>query len=210
MPLAALATVVLCLAAHPSQAETSREWNFRVSLDGTPIGSQVFREIREQDRTKVTVEADLDVRVLFFSAYTYEHRNEETWKDGCLVSMRSTTDDNGKPYEVLAQPSEDGLDVRTLEGREQVTGCVSSFAYWKPEALGAPRLLNSQNGQWQEVSLLELGKETLTFRGKPTTARRLALVGKELRIDLWYADDDEWLALESTLSNGRKLSYTRL
>ena len=40
-------------------------------------------------------------------------------------------------------------------------------------------------------------------------ARRLVLEGPELRIDLWYSPDDDWLALESASKGGRKLRYVR-
>ena len=34
-------------------------------------------------------------------------------------------------------------------------------------------------------------------------------VGAETRIDLWYAEDDSWQALQTEVANGRKLKYLR-
>lgn len=206
-----VAIVLSLLAPAAALADTpkEREWRFQVLLDGSPIGSQVFRETRDGQSSRVSIEASFDVKLLFFTAYSYRHRNEETWEGGCLKSMKSTTDDNGKAFRVDARPAGDGLVVETLEGREELPGCIDSFAYWNPAELRSPRLLNSQTGKWEEVTLRELGEETVPYKGQPTRARRVAIVGKDLDISLWYAGDDDWIALESTLASGRKLYYAR-
>jgi hypothetical protein len=39
------------------------------------------------------------------------------------------------------------------------------------------------------------------------SARRYALRGEKIAIDLWYSLDNDWLALESTTSGGRRVRY---
>ncbi len=187
----------------------AKEWRFNLLMDGSPIGSQVFRLSREGQRSRVSVAADFDVKILFLSVYTYEHRNEELWEGGCLLAMNSTTDDNGEVFRVTASSVADGLLVETRDGRKSLAGCVHSFAYWDPKHLGSSRLLNPQTGEYEAVRLKEHGTETIAFRGQPTTARRISLEGDKLKIDLWYSDTSDWLALESTTKSGGKLYYQR-
>lgn len=204
-----MAFAACVLLAAPSPATEHDEWRFRVLLDGSPIGTQTFRRQREGSLERISIEAAMDVKIFFVTAYSYRHRNEEVWEGNCLKSMDSTTDDNGEAFRVQAAATPEGFVVETGKGRQRLDGCVDSFAYWNPQELKASNLLNSQTGEYVAVRLLDLGQEPVRFRGKPTPARRIALTGDKLRIDLWYTDSDDWIALESTTTSGRKLYYER-
>lgn len=210
LALSLLAAFAIFVPAPPVRAAApTDEWRFNVLLDGSPIGTQTFRREREGERSRITIEASFDVKIFFVTAYTYRHRNEEVWEGDCLHSMNSTTDDNGKPFRVEASATPEGFFVKNAKGRQKLDGCIDSFAYWDPEELKASHLLNSQTGDYEAVQLLELGEEAVKFRGRETRARRIALTGDKLRIDLWYTDQDDWIALESTTTSGRKLYYQR-
>ena len=201
----------MCLlaAAGASHAAEPREWRFKVFLEDKPIGEQVFRLSEEAGRALLLTEASFDVKILFFTAYTYRHRNEEIWRDGCLERIESTTDDNGEPFRLLGQAASDGFVVETANRRATLPSCVRSFAYWNVDYLNVPKLLNSQTGEYENVSMRSLGEESLDVRGSPLRARRYVLEGPKLRIDLWYSLDNDWLALESASKGGRKLRYVR-
>lgn len=207
------AAALLCLLATlwsgNAVADVPKEWRFRVLLDGSPIGSQSFRVTPEGEGSRVSIEAAFDVKFLFVTAYSYRHRNEEVWNGSCLASIESTTDDNGKKFKVSGTKAGESFRVVTDKGREELPPCVVSFSYWAPDRLGAARLLNSQTGEYEPVTLKDLGEETRPLRGQPVKARHLALQGPKLHIDLWYTADNDWLALESTTTSGRRLRYDR-
>lgn len=209
--IAALTSLLLSilLVPAPASSSTGQEWRFDVSLDGSPIGWQTFRLSRDGDLSRISIEASFDVKLLFFTAYSYRHRNEEVWDGDCLRSLTSTTDDNGELFEVRAKSAGDAVLVETKKARETLPACIRSFAYWNPSALEAGRLLNSQTGEYLDISLRERGDATILFRGQPTRARHVVLEGNKLHIELWYTQDNDWLALESTTAGGRKLSFSR-
>jgi hypothetical protein len=190
-------------------ASATREWRFDVFLGAKPIGTQVVQVTDEGTRKRVTTEARFDVNILFVNAYSYRHRNEEIWEGGCLASIESTTDDNGKPFRVKGTSGADGFAIETRTAHTTLPSCVRSFAYWNPDFLKAQRLLNAQTGEYEDVILRSLGDETLDVRGEPRPAHRYALEGPKLRIDLWYSPDDDWLALESSSKGGRTIRYVR-
>ena len=201
--------VASVLSAGPSAADVpKREWAFRVLLEDAPVGRQVFRLFEEGDRATMRIEANLDVKVLFFTAYSYRHQNEEIWQGGCLASIASKTDDNGDPFEVRGRRAEQSFVVETLGASEKLDGCVRSFAYWDLERLRSGDLLNSQTGRIEKVTLKQVAEETVRSRGVEVAATRWLLESPEFRIDLWYSKDRDWLALE-TLRGGRRLRYER-
>jgi hypothetical protein len=198
-----LATVSASPAAEP------REWRFKVFLEDRPIGEQVFRLSEEGGRVRLLTEASFDVKVLFFTAYTYRHRNEEIWRNGCLERIESTTDDNGERFRLLGQAGSDGFIVETAKFNTTLPSCVRSFAYWNVDYLKAPKLLNSQTGEYEAVNVRALGEEVLEVNGTSLRALRYSIEGHRLHIDLWYSLEDDWLALESASKGGRKLRYVR-
>ena len=125
----ALLFLALVLGAAPAWAKT---WSFRVLLDEREIGTHRFTLTERGADRELVSEASFRVTILGFSAYRYRHLATERWREGCLRSLVSSTDDNGAPSRV---------DWRA-EG-----ACVLSFAYWNPRILGARELLNAQTGE---------------------------------------------------------------
>ena len=158
----------------------------------------------------VSIEATMDVKILFLTAYSYRHRNQETWNGDCLSSIDTTTDDNGEEFRVKGAVADDGFVVERTGGRETLPSCVVSYAYWAPDRLRAGRLLNSQTGKYEELALRELGEKTITSRGREVRARHILLDGPGRQIELWYeTGSNDWIALESPTDSGRRLKYVR-
>lgn len=200
----------MLLGARHASAGTAGEWNFTVLLEGDPIGRQTFRVADEGPRRRVSIEASMDVKILFLTVYSYRHKNVEAWEDGCLASIESDTDDNGTRFKVRGKREGDAFAVDTGKAHVTLPACVRSFAYWDPEMLRHTSLLNSQTGEYEAVQLREVGEEVVVYRGGQQRARRVALEGPDLRIDLWYSSaDKDWLALESKSKNGRIIRYVR-
>jgi len=195
------------LSTASVDATTHQEWNFRVLLDGNEIGYHNFHLLDEDGAQQLTTEAAFRVKVLFITAFRYEHVNHETWRDNCLQTINSRTDANGQKFEVQGSGSADGLAVLSNDNRRELAGCIKTFAYWNADILQEPELLNSQTGEVLPVDIELVARETLIVRGKDTPAQRYRLVAKDMLLDLWYSDDQQWLALESTVKGGRKLRY---
>ena len=47
----------------------------------------------------------------------------------------------------------------------------------------------------------------MTIRGLNNPAQRYRFIARNMQVDFWYSDNNEWLALESTVKAGRKLRY---
>ena len=206
-----LVAALFLLAFPAAGASTAdlREWKFRVLLNDDEIGFHNFRLESSNGLTYLDSQASFDVRVLFFTAYRYRHSNRETWSGSCLESIESDTNANGKPVKVTGQREADGFVVEAMGEAAQLDDCVMSFAYWNPNILQRSRLLNAQTGEYLDVDIQPQPDETLVFRGAETLASRYRISGRDLRIDLWYSAENEWLALESLAKGGRIIRYER-
>ena len=172
----ALLFAALLAGALPAHGKT---WSFRVLLDGQEIGTHRFTLTERGAERELVSEASFRVTFLGIPAYRYRHQATERWRDGCLSSLASSTDDNGERSRV---------DWRA-QGE-----CVLSFAYWNPKILGEKRLLNAQTGEIEPVSVSRLGAE------------HYRIAGRKVAIDLWYSGGD-WIGLETIAGGSRRLRY---
>ena len=195
------------IASTQSVGEGKQSWKFRVMLDDTPIGYHKVSINRANDRKTVHTQANFDVRILFIPVYSYEHETRELWEDNCLVGIDSRTDDNGDAYFISSIDSEEEFALETQDGVFSLDGCVRTFAYWDVELLKSERLLNTQTGVYEPVSVTDLGTGELLLDDERIEARHFRLVSRDMTIDLWYTKDMQWLALESVTESGAVLRY---
>ncbi len=198
---------LLVAGQAPLPALADRTWDFQVFLDQKEIGSHRFDLRDRESQRELVSQARMTVKLLFVTAYTYEHRDVERWDGDCLSTLSSTTDDNGGKYRVEVQRRDGATVVQTLEGSQRLGECVLTFAYWNPAMLRQTQLLNSQDGEYVKVKITDAGADSIVVRGVRTPARRYELRSQKLSIDLWYSEQEEWLALESTTERGQKLIY---
>jgi hypothetical protein len=195
------------LAAQTAMA-SDRSWEFEVSLDNRKIGYHTFDLSEDGDRRVLETEAAFDVKLLFVTAFRYRHSNVEVWDDGCLESINAVTDSNGKVFEVRGTRKAQRLTVMRSNGDDELEECVRTFAYWDPAVLGAERLLNSQTGEYESVTVVADGDDTVDVAGTSVPAKRFTLSTKSGDIKLWYSDDMRcWLALEAPARGGRTIRY---
>jgi len=195
------------IANPASTNDRQQSWRFRVMLDDAPIGYHQVNIDNDANKRAVHTVANFDVRIFFIPVYSYDHETRETWEDGCLVNISSTTDDNGDGYFISSKQQEKELALETQDGMTSLDGCVRTFAYWDIELLKSGRLLNTQTGEYQSVSVTDLGNATLSLDEEQVEARQFRLVCEDMTIDVWYTRDMHWLALESVTESGAVLRY---
>ena len=190
------AMLSLLLTAGVAAANHTRI-DFEVRLDGRPVGTHRFEISRRADGgEQVRSVASFDVKFLGFVAYRYRHQATESWVQGCLIRLQSTTDDNGRKAQV----------DKALAG-----GCASSYAYWNLARIQQqPQLLNPQTGELDAARIDRQADAMLSMHGVAVPAEVYRLRNDKLVIDLWYSKQGEWLQLESTAGAGRKLQYRRV
>ncbi|MEE4294085.1 MAG: DUF6134 family protein [Xanthomonadales bacterium] len=209
---AAIVLLVSLLLSSEARAnyeggEVSDSWQFQVFLDDKEIGFHNYHLVENGEYRTLRSEARFEYRLLFVTLFRYAHENEETWSGDCLQSIRSQTDSNGTNYRLDGSLENDVFMLDSQDGTAQLPDCVMTFAYWDPDFLEQTRLLNSQDGSFLEVNVSSPEPDEIMVRGQAVPAKRYHLEAGDLSLNLWYSEDDEWLALESEVGGGRTLRY---
>lgn len=205
--LMGLFTLTLASPAPAQEADQVGYWNFDVYLNDKKVGQHEFKVLESGGSKQVQSEADFNYKVLFISAYRYEHSAAERWAGNCLAEFDASTNANGDYIRVSGEQSGAGFLVERDGNPVELPKCVMTFAYWNPAFLDQPRLLNPQTGEYLDVSVEEVGDEILEIRGQAVAATRFKLTAKEIDLSLWYSTNHEWLALESVAKGGHIIRY---
>lgn len=205
------ASLLLCFFAASASASTGESvWRFQVFLDDKPIGEHRFTLVDDGEVKRLTSKADFDVKVLMFTAYEYDHRAEEVWRDGCLAAIEANTTANDARYVVRGEKGEQGFTLTRPQPATELPACIMTFAYWNPAMLEEQRLLNAQTGEYLPIRVTREGEETLDTVFGPRRAERYSIETEGQTLYVWYDKDSrDWLALESPTKRDAKLIYKR-
>jgi Family of unknown function (DUF6134) len=194
--------VALMMTTAATETET-RE--FRVLVDGKPAGTYKMTIDNRPDGSIVqSGQADVSLQVLLRKV-TYTYRGTETWKDARLVKLDTSTNDDGKKYQVLAGPDGNGLRV-TVNGKAHTAPAnVWTTTYWHLPADGRQgdiTRIDTDNGKVLSGKIQNVGREKITAAGQSITATRYRITGNA-PTELWF-DEASRLVRQEAVEEGHK------
>ena len=186
----------------------AQQWAFNVYLDKSKIGSHTFTF---NDNTLVS-RAKFNVKVLFIEAYKYDHTSKEQWQNDCLTNIDVNTIEDKITTNVKGKKVTSGFEISDGKASQTLPECVMTFAYWNPKILDQSKLLNPQNAEYLDTTFTKLGTAKIDVKGKPTETTHYKLSGalngvKKLNIELWYNQNNDWVALKSVTPEGYNIIY---
>jgi len=162
---------------------------YTVLRDGSDIGTHAYNIETNGTDTQVKVTTDIKVKVLFVTAYKFIHESTETWNNGQLVSLNSTTDDDGTDKNLSAKAENGKITLdSTVKGqnrRQFAAAAAIPGSLWNPATVLQDTIVNSLDGQLMKVKVENLGAEEVEASGTKITANHYKITG-ELTRDLWY------------------------
>ena len=190
-----------------ADAEETGHLTFAIDRDGNQIGTHRIAFRRSGDRLTVKVAIDIEVGLGPIPLYTYTHRNTTTWRNGHLMAMDTTTDDNGEEFFVKARRTDDGrLAVETRDGRRTVAGDLLPSTYWMTATAEASRLLNTQKGGVDAVTIAPKGRKPVALPGGGEVEAQGYDMDGGIDADIWYAPDGRLVGLKFT-ARGATVRY---
>lgn len=182
---------------------------FDVWRNGSLIGSHRIDFRQDGADLVVDISIRLAVDFAYVTVFRYEHRNEERWRDGRLIAMTSSTNDDGKAEHVRLAATPDGLAVDGSVFTGTLPADLLPTTYWRVESIRQRRLVSSQDGRPMDVTVTDAGLDTVLSEGRVVPASRYLMRG-DLDLDLWYDANGEWVKLTFVASDGSTIDYRRV
>jgi len=186
--------VLAPLAAFKVDAAARRDLRFRALRDGAPIGEHRVTFRSDGDRLTVATRVDIAVKVLFITAFRFRHDAEEVWQADRLVSVTSTTNDNGTLLRVSGTAVADGFRIISDDGPFLASGrLLTSNALWDSRIVREQRLIDVQHGG--EIGLVTkvLGDEQVDTPQGPVRATRYHLITPYYAGSVFHDSDGRWV-----------------
>ncbi len=182
------------------------ELRFDVLRDGEKVGHHVVAFRGTADGVQVESRSDIEVKLLFLSAYSFRYQSIEHWRDGKLTSLYAATNDDGEVSRVDVRREGAALKVRTATGEWQATPQTWPTTHWNMAQTTAPALLNTLTGNLNQVMVKDAGLETISLGDGPREARRFVYSG-DLAVESWYDAAGRWVKLRFPAEDGSTIEY---
>ncbi|HEX3673839.1 MAG TPA: DUF6134 family protein [Rhizomicrobium sp.] len=195
----------LALAPPPTGA-----LSFRVSRNGSVIGTHALKFATVGDALTVTVAVELAVSFGPIRLFHYKHDTIERWNAGRFDSLDSKTDYDGEPGFATVRRDAAGLIVEGSKA-PRYTAPVGTLAatHWNRAELAGP-MVNPENGLLLTPRISDKGMSSVALAsGASIPARQYDWRGKD-DLDLWYDEKNVWAGLTAVAGDGSKLVYERL
>jgi hypothetical protein len=183
------------------------QMRFSVLRNGADVG---FHEVSfERSGGNLTVRTIFDVRVrlLGISVYSYRYEANDVWRDGCLVSMRSNTNDNGTRLSVEAVRDGDQLHISGPKGVGTAPASIFPTHHWHPGVIGSSQVLNTITGTVDRVVMVEHGPQPVAIGSAGMAAARKFAYTGDLTNEVWYDDAGRWVKMRFTAKDGSQIEY---
>lgn len=179
--------------------------DFKVWREGSPMGSHEIVFTQEGNRTVAEIKINLEVKLGPITLFRYRHHNREVWENGRLLSIATTTNDDGARYEVRGEATPDGFRVSGSGGTFMVPADVMTTSYWQRASMERSELLDTQKGVMIKVTTTPMGMERVKLGGGEVKAQRYESKG-DLNLTLWYDEQGRWVKLRFT-ARGSEIVY---
>jgi hypothetical protein len=182
------------LRSARAYAAVHRDLRFRALRQGSPIGEHRVTFRPDGNRLTVETRVEIAVKVLFFTAFRFNHEAEEVWESGRLVSVKSTTDDNGTLLQVSGNAVADGFRIVGDDGPFLVSAhLLTSNALWDSRVVREKRLIDVQRGGEIGLVTKQLGDEQVDTPQGPVRATRHHIITPYYAASVFHDSDGRWV-----------------
>jgi hypothetical protein len=158
---------------------------YTIARDGTPIGQQRIEFVNDGEKLRVISHTELAVTLLGLTLYGFNQQVEEVRAGDRIMSLTSEADDDGKDRKVSLTLQGEMLKGDYNGGDRTADPKLPTSLFWQKLPVGDSAVLDTLRGRVREVTIKDLGAETLTLPVGRIEARHYQMTGDWKR-DLWY------------------------
>lgn len=207
--LLTLLIVSCCASFSYAQQVKSEQRVFKVSVDTTDAGTytQTITTYGE-GTTDLVGKSDVKFKVLGMN-YQQAYRGQERWKENKLIHLSSASNDNGTPHTLQVDAEKGQLKVKE-GGKERMAHAdawTSSYWFLVPaDKRDKPfYLIDADSGVESQVSLQNLGKDSLIVGGQRMACTHYRVNGAPNPTELWFDENDRLVRREGQ-RRGKKVT----
>jgi hypothetical protein len=181
---------------------------FKIKIDGKAAGEMTMNITKAEDGSITTsIDTELTVNAYLVFTYRYSFHGKEVWKDGALLKIESSTNDNGTRYSMLAVKEGPGMRVRVNNQEKISRGEAWATTFWclpdPAKRKGLIPLIDAESGKDVDGNLQFQGQQQTSIAGQNVNVNKYKVFSKS-NTDLWF-DGTDRIVKQSWLEDGHKV-----
>lgn len=152
------------------------------------------------DRTEVTTELHVVVKLLGIVVFRQEAERTERWLGNRMIAFRGVTTTNGDALEVHGEAQGDGFVITTPAGVFTAPANVHPSNPWSLKVFESDTMMSTKTGEFFPVSVNDSGRDDVTIDGVTLKLHRYDIIGHKHDI-VWMDDGGAPVAFETEQGN---------
>ena len=182
--------------------------DFTVHRAGDPIGRHVLSFKQGSEGLVVEIETKIEVKVLFVTAYHFEHQGRDIWRDGKLTVLVSSTNDDGTEHTLAVKASGAELQVEGDGEMSKAALEIIPASLWHEGILAGGAILKTLQGRQMNVKVSDAGTEEIDVVGQTLVAHPCVIEG-DLQREVWFDDEQVLVKVRFKGKDGSSIEYVR-
>jgi len=195
--LAATASLLPIIGSFPTaaaRAAAPADIRFRASHRGKAVGEHSVTFRANGARLSVVTRIDITVKILFFTAFRLKHEAEEIWESGRLVSVQSTTNDDGVSLKVSGYATAEGFRILGADGPFLAAShLLTSNTLWDSKLINESSLIDVQHGSEVGMVAKLIGEARVDTPKGQVRAIHHQIITPHYAGSIFYDDDSRWV-----------------
>ena len=191
---------LLCFDIYSFPIPKNVEVKFDVISKNKIIGSHDIKFIEKNDVLLVETNIDIEVKVLFITAYEFAHQSTETWVSGDFTKIVAHSDfEDEREYFIKGQDNNDSFLASGMDGKLELDKNILPSNFWNIDILKEKEIFDTQKGVVRTINVENLGYEEIKVNEKNIKCNKFIFnastnpkdKGPFPEYTLWYNENNE-------------------
>jgi len=195
-----LIIVLISLSSHGFPIPKNNKAVFDIIRKNKVIGSAETSFINQEDILIVKTTLDIEVKILFLSAYKFFQTSEERWVNDNFIAIDGYTDfEDDREYFIKGQDINNHFAASGMDGKIFLDINILPLNYWNKKILNEKIIFDTQKGIVRDITVKSLGEEIIEIKDNKILSEKYILdassnpkdIGPFPQYTLWYDKNDE-------------------
>ena len=212
-----LTITLFCFDIYSFPIPKNGEVKFDVIRKNKVIGSHEITFTENDDVLLVETNIEIEVKVLFISAYTFAHQSTETWINGDFTKIVAHSDfEDEREYFIKGQDNNDSFLASGMDGKVGLDKNILPSNFWNIDILKQKEIFDTQKGVVRKIDVEALGYEEIKVNKENIKCNKFIFNASSNPKDkgpfpeytLWYDENDELMKFQFTDEGRGKKTIT--
>ena len=196
---------LFCFNIYSFPIPKNGEVKFDVIRKNKVIGSHEITFTKNNEILLVKTNVDIEVKILFVSAYEFAHQSTETWINGDFTEIVAHTDfEDEREYFIKGQDNNDSFLAFGMNGKLNLDKNILPSNFWNIDVLNQKEIFDTQKGIVRTIDVEDLGYEEIKVNKKNIKCNKFIFNASSNPKDkspfpeytLWYDENGELMKFQ--------------